>query len=109
MPVRWIKSPKGCRRIRASYAGAADGQASDLQRRLADADGHALARLTADADAWIEVEVVADHGHARQRRRPVADQGRALHRGRQLAVLDQVGLGALEDELAVGDVHLAAA
>src|ERR687891_683640 len=42
-------------------------------------------------------------------RRAVADQRRALDRGRHLAVLDQVGLRRAEHELARGDVHLAAA
>ena len=41
--------------------------------------------------------------------RPVADQHGALDRRGDLAVLDQIGLGALEHELARGDVDLAAA
>src|SRR5579871_2749698 len=77
-------------------AGPAHGQAGDLQGRLADAHGDALAVLAADADAGVEAEVVADQGHAGQRRGAVADQGRALDRRRHLAVLDEVGLGALE-------------
>ena len=39
----------------------------------------------------------------------VADQARALERRGGLAVLDQIGLGGREHELARGDVHLAAA
>jgi cation diffusion facilitator CzcD-associated flavoprotein CzcO len=68
-----------------------------------------LARLATDANAGIEVEVVADHGDPGQGCRPVADQGGALHRTGDLAVLDEVGLRALEDELAIGDVDLATA
>ena len=44
-----------------------------------------------------------------QRRGAVADQRRALDRRADLAVLHPVGLGAGEDELAVGDVDLPAA
>ena len=40
---------------------------------------------------------------------PVADQAGALHRPRDLAVLDQIRLVGRKDELAVGDVHLPAA
>src|SRR3989449_10178441 len=79
------------------------------QRRLADADRHALAVLAAGADAGIEREVVADHGDAMQVGRAVADQHGALQRRADLAVLDLVGLGALEDIFARGDVDLAAA
>ena len=56
---------------------------------------------------WLHV--VADHRHARQRVGAVADQRRALDRIGDLAVLDHVGLGGGEHELAAGDVHLAAA
>jgi CRP-like cAMP-binding protein len=45
----------------------------------------------------------------RQRVRAVADQRRALDRVGHLAVLDHVGLGAGEHELAAGDVDLTAA
>ena len=38
-----------------------------------------------------------------------ADEGCALDRTGDLAVLDEVGLGGGEDEFSVGDVHLAAA
>jgi len=41
-----------------------------------------------------------------EHRRPVADQRRALDRRAKLAVLDQIGLGAREDELARDDVDL---
>ena len=54
-------------------------------------------------------EVVADHADAMQIGRPVADQHGALDRRADLAVLDLVGLGALEHVFARGDVDLAAA
>ena len=79
------------------------------KRRLADADRHALAVLAAGADAVIEREVVADHRDAVQVGRPVADQHGALDRRADLAVLDAIGLGALEHVFARGDVDLAAA
>ena len=66
-------------------------------------------RLAAGAHAGVERHVVADHRDAGERVRPRADQGGALHRHGDPAVLDQVGLGAGEDELARGDVDLAAA
>ena len=43
---------------------SADRDAVDPQRRLADADRHALAVLAASADAGVEREIVADHGDA---------------------------------------------
>ena len=49
----------------AQALGAAHGHRVDLQRRLADADRHALAVLAADADARVELQVVADHADTR--------------------------------------------
>jgi len=57
----------------------------------------------------VEHHVVADHADLLQHVRAVADQGGALDRGPDLAVLDEIGLGGAEDELARGDVDLAAA
>ena len=42
--------------------------------------GHRLAVLAAGAHALVELEIVADPAHPRERLGPVADQGRALHR-----------------------------
>src|SRR5216684_6609964 len=93
---------------RCGLPRSADRDAVDAQRGLADADRHALAVLAASADAGIEREVVADHAQARERIGTVADQHRALERWADLAVLDPIGFGALEHELAGRDVDLAA-
>src|SRR5271156_1704290 len=89
--------------------GTADRDPLHAQRRLADPHGNPLAVLAAGADAVVEGEVVADHGDAVEVGRAVADQHRALDRGADLAVLDPVGLGALELVFARGDVDLPAA
>src|SRR3546814_11134456 len=60
--------------------------------------------LAAGADAVVELHVVADHLHLGHHIGAVADEGGALHRRAHLAVLDEVGLGAGEHELARGDV-----
>ena len=85
------------------------GHAVDLDGRDADADRHALPFLAADADAFVELEIVAHHADVLQRFRTVADQRGVAHRPRDLAVLDQVAFGRGEDEIAAGDIHLAAA
>src|SRR5690242_3421056 len=71
---------------------AADRHLLDAQRRLPDAHRHALTFLPAHADAAIQRHIVADHRHVLERFRPAADQRRALHRIRDLAVLDHVRL-----------------
>src|SRR3954468_816104 len=90
-------------------ARPAHGESVDPQRGLADADRHALPFLAAGADAFVELEVVADHADARQYIGPVADERGALDGRTELAVLDQIGLAGGEHELAGGDIHLAAA
>src|SRR5574338_674698 len=87
---------------------SADCQSGDVERGLSDTDWDALSALAAGADAIIELEVVADHFDPRQRARTIANKRRALDRIFDRAVLDVVGLGALEDELAGGDVDLSA-
>jgi hypothetical protein len=77
--------------------GAPDGQTLDLEAGLADADGHRLTILAAGAYAGIEREVVADHEHAPEYRRSIANQCRAVHRRGDLAVLDEIGLCTPED------------
>src|SRR5690348_13633925 len=83
----------------ASCRGAADGQPVHAQGRLADAHRHALAVLAASADPAIEREIIADHGDLRQRIGTVADEGRALYRLAELAVLNEIGFGRREHEL----------
>ena len=91
------------------FTGSADGHAVELDGGHADTDGDGLAVLAAGADAFVEGEVVADHGDEFEGFGAVADEGRALDRRGDAAILDEVGLGGGEDELAVGDVDLAAA
>src|ERR1035438_4236760 len=88
---------------------AADGEPVDAQRRLADADRHALPFLAANADAGVEPHVVANGTHPRQRVGAVADQRRALDGVQDAAVLDPERLARREHELAASDVDLAAA
>src|SRR5689334_10826784 len=78
---------------------AADRKTVDAQRRLTDADRHALSVLAAGADTGVEFHVVADHLHARECIGAIADQCGALDRRADFAVLDQVGFRAGEDEL----------
>src|SRR5262245_41578299 len=94
--------------MRADELHAADSQSGDVESRLADADRNALSALAARADAFVQLEIVAHHGDARERAGAVADQGRALDRIFDRSVLDKIGFRALEDELAGGDVDLSA-
>src|SRR5690606_29456294 len=77
---------RGCETLRRP----AHRQPLDPQGGLAHADRHALAVLAADADAAVELHVVADHRHPRKRIRAVADDGGALHRILDLPVLHPV-------------------
>src|SRR5690606_17189302 len=77
--------------------------------RLPDADGDALTGLAAGADTGIERHVIADRAHLFKRLATRADQRCALDRRRQLAILDEIGLRAAEDELARRDIDLSAA
>src|ERR1700731_3223372 len=96
-------------RADALCARAADRDAIDPQGWLADADRHTLAVLAASADAGVKRKVVADHGDPVQVGWPVADQHGALDRRVDLAVVDAISLGALEDVFAGRDVDLPAA
>src|SRR3981081_429764 len=60
---------------------AADRESFDPERRLADADGHALAVLATGPNTVVELQVVADHRDARQHVRTVADKGGDLEGG----------------------------
>src|ERR1043166_130048 len=95
--------------LRGRSAGAADGESFDAHGRQADADRDALSVLAAHADARIELQVGTDERYAREGVRTVADERRALDRALDPAVLDPVGLGGGEHELATGDVDLASA
>src|SRR5690606_30841252 len=81
-----------------SLCGPANGQALDQHGRLPDADGDALTGLAAGADTGIERHVIADRAHLFKRLATRADQRCALDRRRQLAILDEIGLRAAEDE-----------
>lgn len=94
---------------RLSAAGTAHGQAGDPQAWLPDADRNTLSAFATHADTGIHLEIITDHGDLGEGGRTVADQGCALDRGDDLAVLDPIGLGALEDELAGRDIDLSAA
>src|SRR5262249_37797548 len=110
--MRRSREDKDCWLIstqKAPSAGPADGDAVDAQGGLADPDRHALAVLAAGADAGIKRKIGADHAHTGERVGAVANQHRALDRGTDLAVLDPVGLGALEHEFSRRDVDLPAA
>src|SRR5262249_33518221 len=96
------------RRPLACLARAPDGDSVEPQRWLTDADGDPLAVLATGADPGIEREVVTDQTDPGEGVRTVADQHRALEWSAQLAVLDPVGLRALEHEFARGDIDLAA-
>src|SRR5271166_3147000 len=72
------------------FAGATDGQAVYFDGRNADADRDGLAVFAAGADAFVEFQIVADHGDASEHVGAVADQGCALDRGGDLAIFDQV-------------------
>src|SRR5579872_2032381 len=88
---------------------AADGDAVHPHTRLANTHRHALAVLAAGTDPVVEPQIVADHGDLGHRVGAVADEGGALDRRADFAVLDEVGLGGGEYELARGYVDAAAA
>src|SRR5690606_30037268 len=111
-----LMRPRFCRAYRKLMsiairlsARAADRDLVHAQRRLADADRHALTVLAAGADAGVEFEIVADHGDAMQVGRAVTDQHRAFQRRAEFAVLDAIGFRALEYVFAGGNVDLTSA
>src|SRR5437879_10035922 len=82
-----------------------DRHAVELDCGHAYADRHALPGLAAGANSLIQSEVVSNHRDILQCFGAVADQGRALHRPRDDAVLNQVAFAVREDELVIGDVY----
>ena len=95
-------------RVEAS-SRSPDGHAVDAHGRNAHAHRHALAFLAADADAFVELQIVAHHADVLHRFGTVADQRRVAHRPRELAVFDQIAFRRGEDEVAARDIDLAAA
>src|SRR2546430_840664 len=91
------------------FCGAADGHTIDFNCRDAYADGNGLSIFAAGADAFIELQIVADHRNPRQHIRSVADQGCALDGGGDLSVFDEIGFRRRENKFAVRDVDLTAA
>src|SRR5271157_1186482 len=87
-----------------TLGGSADGEAIYLDRGNADTDWNSLAVFAAGADAFVELEVVPNHGNARQHVGTVADQRCAFDRRGDLAALDQVRFRRREHKLAIGDV-----
>src|SRR5215217_713663 len=73
-------------------AGAPDGEIIDAQGGLAYPHWHALPFLAARADAFIQLQIVADHRDAREDIGAVADQRGAFERCAEFAVLDGVCL-----------------
>ena len=90
-------------------AGAADSHFVEFNGGHAYAYGDALSSFAAGANAFVEFEVVADHGDVLECFRPIADQGGVFNRGGDHTVFNEVGFGSGENELAIRDVDLAAA
>src|SRR5712692_3171448 len=89
--------------------GAAYGEAIDLDGRDANAYGHRLSIFAAGTDAFVELKVITHHGNAGQHVWSVANQGCALNRSRDLAVLNHVCLRGRESKFPIGNVDLAPA
>ena len=92
-----------------SGADAADGHLIDLHGRDADTNGDALSILAAHADAFIQLQVVPDHGDIFESLRPVADERGPTHGPGKLAVFDEVAFRGGEHEVTACNVHLSAA
>src|SRR5437763_17110486 len=106
-PLR--RKPRSRKNTDATSAGPTYRQAVDAKRGLTDADRHTLSILAARADARVEREIAADHRYFRQRIGAVADQRRAFHRIRDLALLDHPRFACGNDEFSAGGVYLPAA
>jgi len=68
-----------------------------------------LTIFAAGTHAAVELQIVADHGHAVHHFRTIANQRCTLDRRGNLAVFDQVGFAGGEHEFAAGDIYLATA
>ena len=58
----------------SSSSRSTDGHAVELYGGHADADGHALAIFAAGADAFVQLQIVADHGDVFEGFGAVADE-----------------------------------
>src|SRR6185312_2917756 len=87
----------------------ADRHPVQLDRGHTHAHRHALAVLSASTDAFVELQVVADHRYVLQCLRAVADKSCIAHRRGHFAIFNEVRLGCREDELSVRDIDLSAA
>src|SRR5262245_43424813 len=94
------------RRSTSLTGGPAHGELGDPHGRLPRRHRHTLAVLA--AGACPGVEVVADRVDEAQRLGPVADELRGSDRFGDLPVLDHVGLGDAEHEVAGRGVDLTA-
>src|SRR3954452_2846451 len=105
--TRWTRSDRPVLWVMRSSGGAAHRQCADAHVRLAHACRHALPGLA--AEAYCDRQVVGDAVDCCERLDAVADQRRAAHGLRHLAVLDQVRLGDAEHEIARRRLDLSAA
>ena len=89
--------------------GAAGSRSTQRRAFSTHSDGDALAVFAAGADAFVQCQIIADHGDVFQGFRAVADEGSIADGGGDFSVFDEVGFGGGEDEFSAGDVDLASA
>src|SRR5438445_13619510 len=87
---------------------AADRPAINFYCLNTNADRNGLAVFPASADAFIEFEIVADHGDPREHIWAVADQRSALNRRGDLAIFDQISFRSRKYEFPIADIYLPA-
>src|SRR5712692_9613874 len=80
-----------------------------LDCRDSHSNRHVLPLFAADSNAVVELQVVTNHGDLPHHVRAVADQGGVADGARDAAILDEVAFGGRKDEVAAGDIYLAAA
>src|SRR5262249_17110100 len=96
-------------KLAGNSGGSSNRKTVHLDGWNADADWNGLSIFTAGTHPFVKGEVITYHGHSGEHIRSVADQGCVLDRCGDFAVFDQIRLRSREDELPVGDIHLAAA
>src|ERR1017187_2145206 len=89
--------------------GAPNRHAIDPDGRDAHAHRYALPLLAANADAFVQLQIVAHHADVLQRFRSDADQRGVAHGARHAPAFDEIAFRGREDEIAAGDIYLAAA